>query len=179
VFAEKQLFKGVKNYFTDALLCQEDSKASKQPLPDDDDSGNEADSESEGDTPATLDYEPIVIYFNNSQCNNPSGDDDEWVINENVIFDYPASVELLESVDNSSLHMPLHKPSMTSISVECVEGSIFVVPPSKRSQSSIVFGRAQLRQSALTDSSSDSEPPQIFHYARSAQHIMRKMGYNL
>ena len=40
-------------------------KASKEPLHDDDDSGNEADSESEGDTPATLACEPIVAYFNN------------------------------------------------------------------------------------------------------------------
>jgi len=33
----------VKNYFTDALLYQEIGKASKEMLPDDDDSGNEAD----------------------------------------------------------------------------------------------------------------------------------------
>jgi len=103
-------------------------------LPDDYDSGNEADAESEEDTPATLAYEPIEEYFNNPQCNNPSGDDDEWVINENVIFDYPASSELCESVDNSPLHMLLHKLSMTSTSVECAEGSVFVVPPSKKSQ---------------------------------------------
>jgi len=71
------------------------------------------------------------------------------------------------------------KPSMTSTSVECVEGSIFVVPPSKRSQSPIVFGRARLRRSVVTDSSSDLKPPQFSHYARSTQHMMRKMGYNL
>ena len=88
----------MKNYFTDAVLYQEDSKTSKQPLPDDNDSDNEADSESEGDTPVTLVGEPIVECFNNPQCNNPSGDDDEWVINDIVTFDYPASVELLESV---------------------------------------------------------------------------------
>ena len=121
----------MKNYFTDARLYQEASKTSKEPLPDGDDNGNEADAESEEDTPATLAYEPIVAYFNDPQCNNPFGDDDEWVINENVIFDYPASVELLESVDNSSLHMPLHKPSMTSTSVECAEGSVFMVPHPK------------------------------------------------
>ena len=49
-FAEKQPFKGVKNYFTDALLYLKVSEASKESLPDNDDSGNEADSESEGDT---------------------------------------------------------------------------------------------------------------------------------
>ena len=111
----------MKNYFTDALLYQEANKESKEPLPDDDDSANEADAESEEDTPATLAYELIVAYYNNPQCNNPSGHDDEWVINENAIFDYPASVELRESIDNSPLHMPLHKLSMTSTSVECAE----------------------------------------------------------
>ena len=65
VFAEKQPFKGVKNYFTDALIYQEIGKTSKEPLPDNDDSGNEADSESEGDTPATLVGKPIVACFNN------------------------------------------------------------------------------------------------------------------
>ena len=130
---------------------------SKESLPEDDDSGNEADSESEEDTPATLTSKPIVAYFN-PQCNNPIGNDDEWVINENVTFDYPESVELFESVNNSSLHMPLSVLSMTSTPVECGEGSVFVVPPSKRSQSLIIFGRTQLRRSAVTDSSSDSEP---------------------
>ena len=46
VSAEKQPFKGVENYFTDALLYQKIGKTSKDPLPDNDDSGNEADSES-------------------------------------------------------------------------------------------------------------------------------------
>ena len=134
----------MKNYFTDALLYQEASKASKEPLPEDDYSGNEADSEPEEDTPATFACEPIVEYFNNPQCNNPIGDDDEWVINENITFDYPESVDpesvdLFEFVDNNSLHMLLHMLSMTSTPVECAEGSVFVVPPSKRSQSPIVL----------------------------------------
>ena len=60
VFAEKQPFKGVKNYFTDALLYQEVNKTSKDSSPDNDDSDNEADSESEGDTPAMLVSEPII-----------------------------------------------------------------------------------------------------------------------
>ena len=81
------------------------------------------------------------------------------LINDNIFFDYPVSVELFEPINNSSLHMPLRKSSMTGTSVECVEGSVFMVPPSKRSQSPIVFGRAQLQKSAITDSSSDSEPP--------------------
>ena len=54
----------MKNYFTNVLLYQEANKASKELLLDDDDSGNEADSESEVDTPATLAYEPIETCFN-------------------------------------------------------------------------------------------------------------------
>ena len=60
----------MKNYFTDALLYQEIGETSKESLPDDDDSGNEADLESEGDTPATLVGKPIIAYFN-PQCNTP------------------------------------------------------------------------------------------------------------
>ena len=49
VFAEVQPFKGVENYFTDSLLYQEDIKPLNQSPPDDLDSGNEVDSESEED----------------------------------------------------------------------------------------------------------------------------------
>jgi len=163
--------KRVKNYFTNALLYQEANKLTIEQLLEDDDSDNEEDSESEEDTPATLAFKLIVAYLNDPQCNNPIGGDDEWVINENIIFDYPVSVDPFKSIDNSSLHMPLSMLSMTSTLVEHGEGSVFVIPPSKRSQSPIVFGRAQPRMSAVTDSSSDSEPPQFFHYARSA-HLM-------
>jgi len=45
VFAEKQPFKGVENYFTDALLYQKANKVAKESLLEDHDSGNEADSE--------------------------------------------------------------------------------------------------------------------------------------
>jgi len=155
----------VENYFTDALLYQEVSETLKDSLPDNDDNGNEADSDSEGDTPATLVGEPIVACFNNPQCNTPSEDDDEWVINDNVSFKYPASVELFESVTNSSPHMPLHKLSTSSTSVECIEGSVLMVPLSKKGHSPIIFGKAQLQRSTVTDSSSDSESPQFFHYA--------------
>jgi len=83
------------------------------------------------------------------------------VINDNVSFDYPTSVELFESITNSSQHMPLHKPNISSISVECIEGSILVVPPFKKDQSPIIFSRAHLQRSTVTDSSSDSETPQF------------------
>ena len=103
--------------------------------------------------------ESIIACFNNPQCNTLSEDDDEWVINDNVSFDYPASFKLFEFVMNSSLHMPLHKPSTSGTSVECIEGSVLVFPPSKKGQSPIIFGRAQLQRFTATDSSSDSQTP--------------------
>ena len=73
---------------------------------EDDDSDNKEDSESEEDTPATFVFKPVVAYFNDPKCNNPIEDDGEWVINENVTFDYPVSVDLFKSVGDTSLHMP-------------------------------------------------------------------------
>ena len=57
------------------------------------------------------------------------------MISENVTYNYHVSVDLFKSADDTSLHMPLSMLSMTSTPVENSEGSIFVVPPSKRNQS--------------------------------------------
>ena len=143
MFAEKQPFKEVENYFTDALLYQKADKVAKESLLENDDSGNEEDSEPKEDAPAIFAFKPIVAYLNDPECNNPIKDDDEWVINENVTFDYPVSVDVFKSIDNSSLHMLLSMLSMTSTPVENSEGSVFVVPLSKRNQSLIVFDRIQ------------------------------------
>ena len=62
----------MKNYFIDALLYQEIGETSKESLSDDDDSGNEANSESEADMPTILIGEPIIACLNNPQCNTPS-----------------------------------------------------------------------------------------------------------
>jgi len=75
--------------------------------------------------------------------------------------------------------MPLSLLSVASAPIENGEGFVFVILPSKKSQSPIIFGMVQLRMSAITNSGSDSELPQFFHYARLAHHMMRKMGYNL
>jgi len=88
VFAETQPFKGVENYFTDSLLYKESGKTVKKLLPSDIDSGNEAKSES-GDNPTiSFDEEPIVAYLNDPDCNNSTDNSVEWVLNENINFDY-------------------------------------------------------------------------------------------
>ena len=57
VFIAMQPFKKVENYFTDSLLYQESNKPVKEPLPDDIDNANDANSESEEDMPATFSIE--------------------------------------------------------------------------------------------------------------------------
>jgi len=57
-------------------------------VPNDIDSGNEADSESEKDIPDTSAMEPLVAYLDDSYSSNITKNDSEWIINENIAFDY-------------------------------------------------------------------------------------------
>ena len=122
--------------------------------------------------PAILIGEPIIACLNNPRCKIPSDEEGEWIINDNISFDYPASTEPIKSIMGGSLHMPVHEPSVASTSVETIEGATLVIPPSKRGQLPIIFGRTQPRGPAPTDSSSESEAPQFFHYAQPARHII-------
>ena len=49
LIAERYPFKGVENYFTDSLLYQDSLETDENPHPEEPDSGNEADMESEED----------------------------------------------------------------------------------------------------------------------------------
>ena len=60
------------------------SKVVKKPLPYDIDSGNEVNSESEEDMPATFVLEPIVAYLNNPDSNDSTKNDGDWVLNESL-----------------------------------------------------------------------------------------------
>ena len=164
IFAEVQPFKGVENYFTDSLLYQEDIEPLKQSLPDDIDSGNEADPKSEEDAPATLSIEPIVAYLNDYDCNDPTDNEDEWILNEDIAFDYSLCLENV-SVNVRSLHMPLPISKMACMQIQDNEGSVFFVPPCKMDQSPIVFGRGRAQAPIFRESDDDLKPPQFFHYA--------------
>jgi len=180
VFTEIQSFKGVENYFTDSLLYQENNESVKQSLPDDIDSGNETDSESGENAPAIFSIKLIIAYLDDFDCNNLVKNGDEWVINENINYDYSLSLEdVFKSVDISFLHMPLPISKMACIHIEDNEGSVFIVPPTKRDQSPIIFGRSQARATTFRESDDDLEPPQFFHYARSAHCMMKRIGYSL
>ena len=93
------------------------------------DSGNEADSESGDDPIVSFDEEPIIAYFNDPDCNNSADNDSEWVLNENINFNYSLCCDDVNShVDISPLHMPLPM-STACMHIEENDGSVFVVPP--------------------------------------------------
>jgi len=53
-----------------------------------------------------LSIEPIVAYLNDYNCNKPAENEGEWVLNENISFNYSLCLEDV-SVNVRSLHMPL------------------------------------------------------------------------
>jgi len=123
------------NYFTDSLLYQENNEAVKEPWPDDINSGNEIDSESEDDAPATFSMKPIVAYLDDLNYKNPAKNEGGWILNKNITFDYSLCFEdILKSVDISSLHKPLPISKMACMHIKDNEGSVFIVPPSKGDQ---------------------------------------------
>jgi len=112
-------------------------------LPNDIDSGNEANSKSGEDSKVSFDEEPIVAYLNDPDCNNSADNGDKWVLNENVNFDYSWCCEDVNShVDMSPLHMPLSM-STTCMHIEENDESVFIVSPSKKDQSPIIFGKTR------------------------------------
>ena len=121
----------------------------------------------------------IVAYLNDPDCNNSTDNGDEWVLNKNINFDYFLCCDdVNSSIDMSSLHMPLPM-SMACMHIEENEGSIFVVPFSKKDQSLIIFGK--VRHWITTSNNSDKylESSKFFHYARSVHRMMKEMGYDL
>ena len=104
-------------------------------MPNDVDSDNEADLEVGDDLAVSFDEEPIIAYLNDPNCNNSVDNDGICVLNENVNFDYSLCLDDVNSpVDMSPLHMPLPM-SIVCMHIEENDGSVFVIPPSKKDQS--------------------------------------------
>ena len=60
-----------------------------------------------------------IAYLGSPECNNSANNDGEWIINENVAFDYYLCVDnVFNSVDTSSLHMLLTISDMACMHVE-------------------------------------------------------------
>jgi len=157
IFAECNRSKEWRTTSELSLLYQEDIKPLKQSLPDDIDSGNGEDSELEKDVPATLSIEPIVAYMNDYDYNDPTVNECEWILNENIAFDYSLCLENV-SVNVRSLHIPLPISEMAWMQIQNNEESVFIVPPCKRDQSPIVFGRGRAQAPISRESDNDLEP---------------------
>ena len=147
-------------------------------MPDNVDSGNKADSESEEYAPAIISLEPVVAYLDDFDCNNPTKNKGEWVLNENIAFDYSLCLEDV-SVNVTSLRMPLPISKMACMHIQVNEGFVFIVLPSKMDQSPIIFGRGRAQAPKSRESYDNLEPPQFFHYARPTHRMMRRMWYSL
>ena len=143
----------------------------KEPLPNDVDSGNEADSDQKKMCYLLLSWNQLQRKGSNSEeddsdCNNSAKNKGKWVLNENIAFDYSLCHEdVFKSVDISSLHVPLPISEMACMHIEDNEEFVFIVPPFKRDQSPIVFGRGQTQTMTSRESDNDLETPQFFHYA--------------
>ena len=158
VFVEIQLSKGMENYFTDSLLYRESHEVVKEPSSTAYDSGDEADSKSE----VVLSNDPIVIHLNGDPpCNNDSADDDgEWVLNEDVTFEYSLCFhDVLRSSSLASLHVPLPTSMKACTYIEDRDGAVFVVPAYKKDQSPIIFGRKHPQISTPIESDKELNPP--------------------
>ena len=87
--------------------------------------------------------ELIVAYFRDLDCNNSVENNGEWVINENVSFNYsPCLDDAFNFVHTNSLHLSLPISEMACMLVKNKKESVFVIPP-KWDQFPIVFGRVQ------------------------------------
>jgi len=74
LIAERHLFKGVENYFTDSLLYQDSLKMNENPQLEEPDSDNEADIEPEADEECLWELNPLVTSVNKLDINNPAND---------------------------------------------------------------------------------------------------------
>jgi len=138
VFAEKQPFNGVENYFTDPLLYTE---TTEEPLPDEPDSSNEADFEPENDA-CYFYLRANCSLLGDSACNNNVDEDDgEWVLNEDVSFEYFCCLDVPETTYSNSLYMPISTTMKTCTYIKDGDGAIFIVPLSQEDQSLIIFDR--------------------------------------
>jgi len=101
----------------------------------------------------------LLAYLNDLDCNNSTDNGDEWVLNENVNFDYSSCYDDVSSpIDMSSLHMPL-PISTACMHIEENDGFVFLVPSSKKDQLPIIFGRIRHWLTTSNDLDEDLEPP--------------------
>ena len=169
----------MEKYFTDSLLYKENDKVVEKLLPDDIDSSNKADSESGEDPTVSFDEEMIIAYLDDPDCNNFADNGHKWILNENVNFDYSSCCDDVYSpIDMSPLYMSLPM-STACMHIEENDGSVFIVPSSKKDRLPIIFGRVRHCITPSNNLNEDLKPPKFFHYTQSAHCMMKEMGYDL
>ena len=121
MFVEKQPFKRVQNYFTDSLLYKE---VIEEPLSDEPDSDNEADSELENDALVTFTSEPTIAYLGDSAYNNDATED--------VSFEYFCCLDVPKTTYSNSLYMLISTMVKACTYMEDGDGAVFIEPPPRR-----------------------------------------------
>lgn len=155
VFADTHPFKGVENYFTDSLLYEDSHQAAGETTPEGPGDGNEADVEDNSPD------DDIVAYFNDSACKEFTVDsDDEWVINENAILGYSLYYDSIYSSEIlQSLHLPVLSSTKAPSYIEDGFDAVFKVPPTKKDQAPIIFGKVPPRDLLPVHSDDELPPP--------------------
>ena len=83
LIAQRHLFKGVENYFTDSLPYQDSYETEENPHPEEPDSGNEADMEPEEDK-CLWEINLLVTSIDKLDFDTAANVEGEWFINENL-----------------------------------------------------------------------------------------------
>jgi len=101
----------------------------------------------------------IIAYLDDPDCNNSADNGDEWILNENVNFDYHLYCDdVYCPIDMSPLYMPLPMLTMC-MQIEENDGPVLVLPSSKKDQSPIIFGRVRHWITPSNNSDEDLGPP--------------------
>jgi len=87
LIAERHLFKGVENCFTDSLLYQDSLEVNENTHPEESDSGNEAHTEPEEDE-CLWKINPLVTSIDKLDIDTTANVESEWFINENLDLAY-------------------------------------------------------------------------------------------
>lgn len=82
VYAEKQLFRGFENYFTDAIICKDEQEGGT-------DDENEVDAEPDDNSEkASFKLNPLVVELSVITINLDVDNEGKWVLNKNPAFEY-------------------------------------------------------------------------------------------
>ena len=194
LITERHPFKGVENYFTDSLLYQDSVETDEISQPEEPDSGNEADTESEKEE-CMWELDPLVTSTNKLDVDNTADDVGGWYLNEDLDLAY-LSVFASDSVPSdtstevdddlwsamdalTSLHVPVKSSFETYRDAGNAQESIFMVPARRKGQKLILFGRITSTPMSREESGGEEEPPQFGHYEPNTLRMMKSMGYDL